>query len=172
MIISAGSCERCICPSMSMKHHSTKNAWHKITTILKLCIHKWLIHCSVSVCQQSQVHRARGAANSQTALLRKGLCSVPPFWEAYSDRYRMCVSAGHVGKQGCTHADKSFLLLLPLYSSELFNIVFSYHLLERQSHVQCYIIEKSFCRSNNLSVLEILIIQHAVEEEGNEQYTL
>lgn len=50
-----------------------------------------------------------------------------------------------------------------------FNIFFSYHLLERQSHVQCYIIEKSFCRCNNISDLEILIIQHIVEEEGNEQ---
>lgn len=91
MIISAGSCGLCICLSLSIKLHWTKNTRHKVATILKLRIHKWTWFIALCHCVSSYGSTKLKGSKQPNNLLRKCLCSIPSFWEAYSDRYQMCL---------------------------------------------------------------------------------
>lgn len=91
MIISAGSCGPCICRSLSIKLHLIRNTRHKVTTISKRCIRKWPWFIALCQCVSSRGSTVLEGSKQPNNLLRKCLCSVPPFWEAYSDRYRMCL---------------------------------------------------------------------------------
>lgn len=91
MIISAGSCGLHICPSLSIKLHLTKNIRHKVATILKLRIHKWPWFIALCQCVGNYGSTELEGSKQPNNLWRKCLCSVPPFLEAYGDRYRMCL---------------------------------------------------------------------------------
>lgn len=157
MIISAGSCGLRICPSLSIKLHLTKNTRHKVTAILKLCIPKWPWFIALCQCVSSyRVHRAWG---QQTA--KQPLEEMPLFWEAYSDRYRMCLCRPSGKAIKGLHSCWQVISASPATVFHLhFLRFFSYHLLERHKHSQQCITEKAFrwlCQSVSLSVFLELI---------------